>query len=78
MASGGWTLHTLRWLVGEDIFWQATRELLYGVNDTKQLAYPISPRYRNTDEFISIVNRLTGKDYQWFLICILSRLNYQT
>jgi len=65
-GKGGWTLHTLRWLVGEDIFWQATRELLYGVNDTKQLAYPISPRYRNTDEFISIVNRLTGKDYQWF------------
>ena len=65
-GKGGLTLHTLRWLIGEDVFWQATRELLYGVNNTASLTYPIAPRYRNTDEFISIVNRLTGKDYQWF------------
>ena len=64
-GKGSWTLHTLRWLIGDELFWQATRELLYGVNDTKQLAYPISPRYRNTDEFIAIVNRLTAKDYSW-------------
>ncbi|MEZ7276239.1 M1 family metallopeptidase [Pseudoalteromonas sp. 68 DY56-GL68] len=65
-GKGGWTLHTLRWLVGEDVFWQATRELLYGVNNTASLTYPIAPRYRNTDEFIAIINRLTEKDYQWF------------
>jgi aminopeptidase N len=65
-GKGGWTLHTLRWLVGEDIFWQATRELLYGVNNTASLTYPIAPRYRNTDEFIAMINRLTEKDYQWF------------
>ena len=65
-GKGGWTLHTLRWLVGEDVFWQATRELLYGVNNTASLTYPIAPRYRNTNEFIAIINRLTKKDYQWF------------
>lgn len=64
-GKGGWTLHTLRYLVGEQVFWQATRELLYGTNDSQTLPYPITPRYRTTEEFISIVNRLTGKDYQW-------------
>lgn len=64
-GKGGWTLHTLRYLVGEQVFWQATRELLYGTKDSQTLPYPIAPRYRTTEEFISIVNRLSGKDYQW-------------
>lgn len=64
-GKGGWTLHTLRYLVGEQVFWQATRELLYGTPDSQKLPYPIAPRYRTTEDFIRIVNRLTGKDYQW-------------
>lgn len=64
-GKGGWTLHTLRNLIGDDAFWQTTRELLYGTADTANLPYPITPRYRNTQEFIAIVNRITGQDYQW-------------
>ncbi|MCT6698402.1 M1 family metallopeptidase [Rheinheimera sp. 4Y26] len=64
-GKGGWVLHSLRNLIGEEAFWQATRELLYGTADTAKLQYPIKPRYRNTKEFISIVNRITGQDYQW-------------
>lgn len=64
-GKGGWVLHTLRNLIGEEAFWQATRELLYGTADTAKLQYPIQPRYRNTKEFISIVNRITGQNYQW-------------
>lgn len=64
-GKGGWTLHTLRWLIGDELFWQATRELLYGTTETTHLTYPIQSRYRNTQDFINIVNRLTGKDYTW-------------
>jgi aminopeptidase N len=64
-GKGGWTLHTLRWLVGDELFWQATRELLYGTADTYNLPYPIAPKYRNTQDFIDIVNKLTGEDYTW-------------
>ncbi|WP_160152528.1 M1 family metallopeptidase [Microbulbifer sp. ALW1] len=64
-GKGGWTLHTLRWLIGDKLFWQATRELLYGTDNTAALAYPIAPRYRNTQDFIDIVNKLTGEDYNW-------------
>lgn len=64
-GKGGWTLHTLRWLIGDDLFWQATRELLYGVNETQKLAYPIAPKYRSTQDFINVVNKLTGEDYTW-------------
>ncbi|GAC20379.1 M1 family metallopeptidase [Paraglaciecola arctica] len=64
-GKGGWTLHTLRWLIGDELFWQATRELLYATVDTQNLPYPIAPRYRNTQDFIDIVNKLTGEDYTW-------------
>ena len=64
-GKGGWTLHTLRWLIGDELFWQATRELLYGSSDTHSISYPIAPRYRNTQDFIDIVNKVSGKDYSW-------------
>ncbi|MEP1447024.1 MAG: M1 family metallopeptidase [Paraglaciecola sp.] len=64
-GKGGWTLHTLRWLIGDELFWQATRELLYGTTETASLTYPIAPRYRNTQDFIDIVNKITGEDFSW-------------
>jgi aminopeptidase N len=64
-GKGGWTLHTLRNLIGEDKFWQATRELLYGTAETANLQYPITPRYRNTADFVAIVNRISGQNLQW-------------
>ena len=62
---GAWTLHTLRWLVGDDVFWKATRELLYGTADTAALTYPITPRYRTTEDFIALINQYSGRDYNW-------------
>ncbi|GAB3002966.1 M1 family aminopeptidase [Psychrosphaera aestuarii] len=62
-GKGGWTLHTLRWLIGDEKFWQATRDLVYG--EDFELNDEITPRYRNTQEFIDIVNKVTGDDYTW-------------
>ncbi len=64
-GKGGWTLHTLRWLIGDELFWQAARELVYGQTQTANLSYPIESRYRSSQEFINIVNRITGDDYTW-------------
>jgi aminopeptidase N len=72
-GKGGWTLHTLRWLIGEEAFWAATRTLLYGTSDTASLAYPIAPRYRNTQDFIDIVNQQTGEDYTWLFAVYLKQ-----
>jgi aminopeptidase N len=72
-GKGGWTLHTLRWLIGDALFWQATRELLYATTDTHNLPYPIAPRYRSTQDFINIVNKLTGEDYTWLFDVYLKK-----
>ena len=72
-GKGGWTVHTLRWLIGEEAFWAATRTLLYGTADTASLTYPIAPRYRNTQDFIDIVNQQTGEDYSWLFAVYLKQ-----
>lgn len=66
-AKGAWTLHTLRWLIGEDPFWRATRRLLYGTATPWDLPYPIAPVYRSTEDFARIISEETGRDLGWLL-----------
>ena len=61
---GALMLHTLRGLIGDAAFFRATRELVYGT-DTPRPGN-VRPRFASTDDFIAIVNRVTGKDYGWF------------
>jgi len=61
---GALMLHTLRGLIGDAAFFRATRELVYGTDTPRPGNF--HPRYASTDDFIKIVNRVTGKDYGWF------------
>ncbi|SKB74435.1 M1 family metallopeptidase [Luteibacter sp. 22Crub2.1] len=61
---GALMLHTLRNLIGDEAFYRAARELVYGTD------HPVpgnfAPRYGTTKEYIDIVDRVTGKDMRWF------------
>lgn len=57
-------LHSLRELIGDEAFFDATRELVYGTDTPKPGAF--KPRYASTNDFVAIVNRVTGKDNRWF------------
>ena len=61
---GSLMLHTLRGLIGDDAFFRATRELVYATHAPRPGNF--KPRHASTDDFIAIVNRLTGKDWRWF------------
>ena len=61
---GSWIMHTLRNLIGDDAFFSAVRELVYGTDQPKPGNF--TTIYRNTQDFIEIVNRRTGKDLSWF------------
>lgn len=68
---GAWVLHTLRWLIGDSAFFDATRMLVYGRKDPKPGNF--APRYASTTEFEAIVNRVTGGDYRWFFNAYVRR-----
>lgn len=59
-----WMLHTLRGLIGDTAFFEATRRIVYGRPDPKPGNF--TPRYGSTREFEAIVRQVTGKDYGWF------------
>lgn len=61
---GSLMLHTLRGLIGGDALFRATRELVYGTATPKPGNF--RPRHASTDDFIAIVNRITGTDFRWF------------
>ncbi len=61
---GALMLHTLRGLIGDEAFFHATRELVYGTATPRPGNF--KPRHASTNDFIAIVNRVTGKDYGWF------------
>jgi aminopeptidase N len=63
-AKGSLVLHTLRSLIGDKAFFEATRRLVYGTPDPKPGNF--RPRLANTRDFQKAVNESTGKDYAWF------------
>ncbi len=63
-AKASLMLHTLRGLIGDEAFFRATREIVYGTDTPRPGNF--KPRYATTNDFIAIVNRITAQDYTWF------------
>ena len=61
---GSLVLHTLRNLIGDEAFFAATRELVYGTDDPRPGEF--APRYATTRDFTEAVKRHAGRDYDWF------------
>ncbi len=61
---GSWMLHSLRTLIGDRAFRDATRLIVYGRLDPRPGNF--TPRYASTGEYERIVRRVTGRDYGWF------------
>jgi aminopeptidase N len=61
---GALMLHALRQLIGDKDFFESMRRLVYGRPDPKPGNF--SPRYATTDEYIAIVDKVTGRDLHWF------------
>lgn len=63
-AKAPWVLHTLRTLIGDKHFFNATTELVYGT--AKPTPGNFKPVLADTEDFLRIVNRLTKQDFRWF------------
>ena len=61
---GAWVLHTLRYLIGDKAFFDATTRLVYGRPDPKPGNF--SPRFVTTAEFETLMSAAAGRDLGWF------------
>ncbi|WP_312597567.1 M1 family metallopeptidase [Brevundimonas sp.] len=63
-SKGSLISHSLRMLIGDAAFHEAITRLVYGRPDPRPGNF--APIYRSTDDFLAIVNAVTGQDYGWF------------
>ncbi|WP_266170564.1 M1 family metallopeptidase [Dyella subtropica] len=61
---GSLALHTLRQMIGDRMFFDTVRRLVYGRPDPKPGNF--APHYATTKDYIDIVNQVTGRDLRWF------------
>lgn len=61
---GALMLNSLRQLIGNQAFYDSIRELVYGRPDPKPGNF--KPQYRDSADYMRIVNQVTGKNYDWF------------
>ena len=61
---GAWVLHTLRYLIGDAAFFDATRRLVYGRPDPRPGNF--APRFVSTTEFEAVMSAAVGRDLSWF------------
>ncbi len=65
-AKGAWILHTLRYLIGDEAFFLALRRMAYPTQEMERLTDGRQCRFATSDDFVDIVQEITGRDLGWF------------
>lgn len=63
---GAWVLHTLRYLIGDDDFFQALRTMAYPTEELRSTITGEQCRFASTRDFERIVEQITGYELDWF------------
>ena len=63
---GAWMLHTLRYLVGEEKMMQSLRRMAYPDEAMEEVTDGSHTRYASSNDYINLIEKLTGEDYSWF------------
>ncbi len=65
-SKGSWVLHTLRYLIGDASFRIALRKMVYPEPMLEKITDGTQTRYASTDDFLRIVEQVSGMDLDWF------------
>jgi len=65
-SKGSWLLHSLRYLMGDEMFWRSIRVLVYDTAEPEKLQPPMETRLRSTDDYLRIASDIYGQDLSWF------------
>ena len=63
---GAWTLHTLRYLLGDNVFFKALRKMAYPNSAMELTSDGSACRFVQTSDFISICEEESGLKLAWF------------
>jgi aminopeptidase N len=63
---GSYVLHTLRWQLGDEKFFEALRTFCYPTEQAKKAMDGSASRLVDTDDFVKVVSKIAGEDMTWF------------
>ncbi len=63
---GAWVLSTLRWLIGDELFFQSLRRFAYPDPELENVTDGSQVRFVTTEDYLNLVNELTGEQLDWF------------
>lgn len=66
-------LHTLRNFIGEELFFESLRRFAYPEADMEQVTDGSHMRFATTNDYLTLVNNLTGRDLGWMFEVYLRR-----
>lgn len=65
-TKGSWVLHTMRFLMGDESFFQMLRRQAYPDPDMESVTDGSQVRFGTTSDFISLASGFAGQDLAWF------------
>lgn len=65
-TKGAWVLHTLRYLIGDEAFFEALRKMVYPSEDLERATDGRQCRFVTTEDFQLICESISGDDLAWF------------
>ncbi|MBA2379989.1 MAG: M1 family peptidase, partial [Blastocatellia bacterium] len=65
-GKGAVVLHTLRYLIGDDAFFRALRRMSYPTKEMETFTDGRQARFVNTDDFLTIAERESMRELDWF------------
>src|SRR5690625_7635566 len=63
---GAWFLHTLRFLVGEEHFFEVMRRFTYPDPEMERVTVGSQVRFVSTDHFLRTSQAVSGRHFEWF------------
>jgi aminopeptidase N len=63
---GAWILHTLRYLLGDEVFFTSLRRMAYPDPELERSTDGRACRFATTDDYLALVESLSGQDLDWF------------
>ncbi len=62
---GAWFLHTLRYVIGEENFFEVIRRFAYPDPVLEEVSDGSHIRFATTDDFLHLTEKITGMDLEW-------------
>lgn len=63
---GAWTLHTLRYVLGDSLFFRSLRQFCYPTPAQERLTNGRQVRFVHTDDYQTLCEQLSGTSLAWF------------